>query len=150
MLSHICLFSLLKFLKMNLTLKNVTIGHFILLGTFSLRSTVKSEQDPSEEALFEEILCFYLNKKLRKIIQSLYELLDFLFLHHIPGKCCHVGGIRSPKLLFPVSVFGTCKYKLQMYFKLLLSEEFSLSTIWVGMVNLTNCCSSFPTQRVNF
>lgn len=66
MLSHICLFSLLKFLKMNLTLKNVTICHFVLLGTFSLPSTVKSEQDPSEDALFEEILCFYLKKRLRK------------------------------------------------------------------------------------
>lgn len=64
---------------MNLTLKNVTIGHFILLGTFSLPSTVKSEQDPSEEALFEEILCVYLKKKLQKIIQSLYELLDSFF-----------------------------------------------------------------------
>lgn len=47
---------------------------------------------------------------------------------------CHADDTQSPKPLFPVSELefhiGTCKYKLQVFLQLLLSEGFPPSGVW--------------------
>lgn len=52
----------------------------------------------------------------------------FFVSHPRKMLTCHAGDIQSPKFLFPVSelefYIGTCKYKVQMYLQLLLSEGF--------------------------